>query len=83
MDNNTQNVNNHPTEIPGVDTEGVDNDNNHPTEIPGVDTEGVDNDNDKKRRYMNMNLRDVSRINYKCIHNGKEIPINEEEASCQ
>ena len=26
-DNNTQNVNNHPTEIPGVDNEGVDNDN--------------------------------------------------------
>ena len=30
-------------------------------------------------RYMNMNLRYVSRINYKFIHDGKEIPINEEE----
>ena len=47
MDND---FNNHPIEIPGV-------------EIPGVDNEGVDNDNDEKRRYMNMNLRYVSRIN--------------------
>ena len=61
MDNNTQNVNNHPIEIPGV-------------EIPGVD-----NYNDEKRRYMNMNLREVSRINYKFIHDGKEIPMNDEE----
>ena len=71
MDNNTQNVNNHPIEIPGV-------------EIPGVD-----NDNDEKRRYivpndrhgdgLNMNLRDVSRINYKFVHDGKEIPMNHEE----
>ena len=53
--------------------------NNHPTEIPEADNEGVDNDNDEKRRYMNMNLRDVSRINYKFIHDGKEIPINDEE----
>ena len=49
VDNNTKNVNNHPTDIPGVDTEGVDNDNNHPTKIPGVDTDGVDNDNDEKK----------------------------------
>ena len=68
---NTQNVKNHPTEIPGVDTEVVDNDNNHPTEIPVVDNEGVDNENDGKRSYMNMNLRYVSRINYKFIHDGK------------
>ena len=71
MDNNTQNVNNHPIEIPGV-------------EIPEAD-----NDNDEKRRYivpndrhgdgLNMNLRDVSRINYKFIHYGKEIPMNDEE----
>ena len=71
MDNNTQNVNNHPIKIPGV-------------EIPGMD-----NDNDKKRRYivpnyrhedgLNMNLRNVSRINYKFIHDGKEIPMNDEE----
>ena len=26
-----------------------------------------------------MNLRDVSRINYKFIHDGKEIPMNDEE----
>ena len=26
-----------------------------------------------------MNLRDVSRINYKFIHYGKEIPMNDEE----
>ena len=62
----TQNVNNNPIEIPGV-------------EIPGVDNEGVDNDNDEKRRYINMNLRDVSRIIYKFIHDGKEIPMNDEE----
>ena len=61
MDNNTQNVNNHPIKIPGV-------------EIPGMD-----NDNDEKRRYINMKLRDVSIINYKFIHDGKETPMNDEE----
>ena len=63
------------SEIPGVEIPGVDNNtqniNNHPTEIPGVDTEGVDNDNDGERRYMNMNLRVVSRIYYRVIHDGK------------
>ena len=87
VDNNIQNINNHPIEatgieIPGVEIPGVDNnlqdENNH----PGVD-------NDEKRRYIvpndrhwdgiNMNLRNVSRINYKFIHNEKEIPKNDEE----
>ena len=71
------------SEIPGVEIPGVDNNtqnvNNNPIEIPGVEIPGVDNDNDEKRRYMNMNLRDISRINYKFIHDGKEIPMNDEE----
>ena len=63
------------SEIPGVEILGVDNNtqnvNNHPIEIPGVEIPGVDNDNDERRSYINMNLRDVSRINYKFIHDGK------------
>ena len=82
MDNNIQNVNNHPIEIPGVEIPGVDNnlqdENNHP---------GLDNDeksryivpNDRHGDGLNMNLRNVSRINYKFIHNGKKIPMNNEE----
>ena len=65
-------------EIPGVDN-NTQNVNNHPIEIPGVEIPGVDNDNDEKRRYINMNLRYVSRINYKFIHDGKEIPMNDKE----
>ena len=82
VDNNIKNFNQHPIEIPGVEIPGVDNnlqdENNHPVV-----------DNDEKRRYivpndrrgggLNMNLRNVSRINYKFIHYGKEIPINDEE----
>ena len=87
MDNNIQNVNNHPIEatgieIPGVEIPGVDNNLQDKNNHPGVD-------NDEKRRYIvpndrhgdgiNMNLRNVSRINYKFIHDGKEIPMNDEE----
>ena len=65
-------------EIPGVDN-NTQNFNNHPIEIPGVEIPGVDNDNDEKRRYININLRDTLRINYKFIHDGKEIPMNDKE----
>ena len=73
-------------EIPGKDN-NTQNVNNHPIETPGVEIPGVDNDNGEKRRYivpndrhgdgLNMNLRDVSRINYKFIHDGKDIPMND------